>query len=229
MLLHDSSFSTDGVIMHKQNILLLIICLFFILLLGCNNSVNHDTDIESIGDKDLAKFKAELIDYMIACTDPLENITKEDIQLDNIYLGHYSDLSCNEAFVFGRISGCPHVAGKESRIGVLLNLDTKRIICGEVFRYDECSIEKLETYDGVSKILIIGKSESTGMSSYTVEIYGIENDRIKREDCFPKSDMKILQEADEVYCFCDLLLVKEGKTDYIWKWDMYSGSMMRIG
>ena len=103
------------------------------------------------------------------------NISREDIVIDQIYCGHFSQKDVNEIFVLCKILNTPHVAGLDKTVAVLLEADSLKKIAYKEFNADNVTIDCVQTSIGQSKILFIGTTIYQGISAQEIQLWGIQD------------------------------------------------------
>ena len=96
--------------MKKLDVLVLMVACVFLLA-----SCSKETDDRSA----FTEFNEYILETVMESYED-GNISREDIVIDQIYCGHFSQKDVNEIFVLCKILNTPHVAGLDKTVAVLL-------------------------------------------------------------------------------------------------------------
>lgn len=98
---------------------------------------------------------------------------QQDIVIDRIYCGSFSQADKKEAFVVFKILGTSHVGGLGRKEGVIVDLTSLEVIAYRSFPYDEVCFSCLENSNEQTRILMIGTVTYQGISTQDVCLLGI--------------------------------------------------------
>lgn len=179
----------------------IIISYILILLLGLTMTScgNHGTSVEGT-----VQLEERVIETIMSNRE--EGVfDQEDIVIDRIYYGSFSEEDKKEAFVVCKILGMAHVGGLGRKEGVIVDLTSLEVIAHRSFPYDEVSFSCLENANAQTRILMIGTITSQGMSTQDVCLFGItENEWVNMP---LKAIETIVDENHLFYASEDSLLV----------------------
>ncbi len=98
---------------------------------------------------------------------------QQDIVIDRIYYGSFSQEDKKEAFVTCKILGTAHAGGLGRKEGVIVDLTSLEVIAHRSFPYDDVSFSCLENSNEQTRILMIGTVTYQGISTQDVCLLGI--------------------------------------------------------
>lgn len=171
--------------MRKINVFILM-AMCVLLLSGCGKEADGKTTFLQLSEYILETVMESYEDG---------NISKEDIVIDRIYCGHFSQKDVNEIFILCKILNIPHVAGLDKTIAVLLEADSLEPIAYKEFNADNVSIDCVQTNTEQSKILYIGTTTYQGMSTQEIHLWGIQD---RQWVDIPIESLETLSDG----CFC---------------------------
>lgn len=105
------------------------------------------------------------------------DISREDIAIDRIYYGHFSQKDADEILVLCKILNTPHVAGLDKTVAVLLKADSLEKTAYKEFNADNVTIDCIRTSIGQSRILFIGTTVYQGLLTQEIQFWGIQDGR----------------------------------------------------
>lgn len=149
--------------------LLLCICLG---LCGCSSG----NDVDENGNTAQVEKDIDLYDLIVEKASQLaeEHTFEEgDIYVDSILYGYYSQTEEQEMLALCKYRNSAHVAGLDRTLAIILSPKSMEVIAYKNFGADEVTLKRLPT-EGESKILFLGRSSSTGLTSQYVELYAIQ-------------------------------------------------------
>lgn len=130
---------------------------------------------------------------------------RQDIVIDRIYYGSFSQEDKKEAFVVCKILGTVHVGGLGRKEGVIVDLTSLEVIAHRSFPYDDVSFSCLENSNAQTRILMIGTITYQGISTQDVCLLGVtENEWVNMP---LKAIETIVDENHFFYASEDSLLV----------------------
>lgn len=102
-------------------------------------------------------------------------IAQEDLVIDRIYHGHFSQKDMDEILVLCKIQNTPHVAGLDKTVAILLETDSLEQIAYKEFHADHVTIDCVRTSTGQSKILFIGTTIYQGILTQEIQLWDIRD------------------------------------------------------
>lgn len=188
--------------MSKRNIkvwAILFFALFSSLVISACGS-NKETKNESI----YSELNRQIINIVLENYEDGDSISAEDIAIDQIFYGTFSQEGVSEILVTCKILNQPHVAGLDKTVGVLLNTDTMEMIAYKEFSFDRVVINCMKTSSGYNRILVLGTSTTQGISTQDVCLFAIRGNQ------WVDTPMDVLETisvepreapGEEYYCF----------------------------
>lgn len=172
--------------MKKLNVLVLIaVCVF--LLAGCGQKADDRGAFSELGEYVLERVMKNYEDG---------DINQEDIVIDRIYYGHFSQEDVNEILVLCKILNTPHVAGFDKTVAVLLEAASLKQVAYKEFNADNVSIDCVQTSTGQSKIVFIGTTTYQNISTQEIQLWGIQGNQWVD---MPIESLENL--SDDYFCF----------------------------
>lgn len=101
-------------------------------------------------------------------------ITDDDIAIDQIYYGSFSQENAKEVLVLCKILNQPHVGGLDKTVGLVLEQDSLEVVAYEEFPADKVEIGCFQTKSGKSRVLFIGTSTYQGISGQAALLFDIQ-------------------------------------------------------
>lgn len=151
--------------MKKLNVLVLMAACVFLLV-----SCGREGDDRGA----FSEFSEYVLETVLESYEDGE-ISREDIVIDRIYCGHFSQKDVNEIFVLCKILNTPHVAGLDKTAAVLLEADSLKKIAYKEFNADKVTIDCIQSSDGLSRILFTGTTIYQGISTQEIQLWSIQD------------------------------------------------------
>ncbi|MBQ7432712.1 MAG: hypothetical protein IJV50_04520 [Lachnospiraceae bacterium] len=178
--------------MRKNKFLTAFFVLFTLLWMSGCASIKKDADTEVLSSMDSRMISKVMENYEDGA------IHAEDVAIDKIYYGAFSQTGRSELLVLCKILNMPHVGGLEQTVGVLLDSQSLEAVAYQEFPFDEVSINCVPASNGQSRILLIGTTISQGIPSQCVQLLGIEEGEWIE---MPIDALKTVGNDEELFCF----------------------------
>ena len=100
-----------------------------------------------------------------------------EIVIAKIHPGSFTQPDANEIFLDCWVKGLPHIAGLDSRVGILLNGETMEVITYKDFSGDEVMLSCPQTAKGQNRILCLSGGRSMGTHAQDISLWSVNDGR----------------------------------------------------
>ena len=183
----------------RKRMFLGITAVFMVMAAGCGKAPAGEDSYSELDRYIVEKVKENYEDG---------TIEQENIRVELIYDGNFSQEDAEEIFVSCKILNLPHTAGLDKTVTLLLKKDTLEQIAYEEFSADDVVTAFFQTSAGQDKLLYIGTTIYQGISTQEVRFLEIQDGRWKE---IPIADPEDFQ--DGYYCAVDGRAIIVSSTD----------------
>lgn len=134
-------------------------------------------------------------------------IAAEDVVIDCIYYGSFSESNRNEMLVLCKILHLPHVAGLDKTVCILFDRESLEMKSYTEFGGDEVAVERVKGRDGQSFIVASITAINHGFATQRVEFFSLENCEWNTLFIEP---LKSLPEGSFAYIKKDMIIITGG-------------------
>ena len=108
------------------------------------------------------------------------DLKKGDIVIDSVLTGSFSAENAEEKLIICSILNRPHVAGLDTKVGVVQDTNTSEYIAYKEFHGDKCSVYTFKNANGVMLILSATSAINQGIETQSINLYKIADGEYKK-------------------------------------------------
>ena len=108
------------------------------------------------------------------------DLKKGDIVIDSVLTGSFSAENTEEKLIICSILNRPHVAGLDTKVGVVQDTNTSEYIAYKEFHCDKCSVYTFKNANGVMLILSATSAINQGIETQSINLYKIADGEYKK-------------------------------------------------